>query len=45
MNVNKAQAARRLGITRNQLYFRLRKYNLDLPTASVGDEARFMPAV
>ena len=35
---NKSQAAKRLGITRNQLYFRLRKYNLETPTASF-DEA------
>ena len=30
---NKSQAAKRLGITRNQLYFRLRKYNVE-PTGS-----------
>jgi transcriptional regulator with PAS, ATPase and Fis domain len=30
---NKSQAAKRLGITRNQLYFRLRKYNLETPVA------------
>jgi DNA-binding NtrC family response regulator len=35
---NKSQAAKRLGITRNQLYFRLRKYNLETPGASFDDE-------
>jgi transcriptional regulator with PAS, ATPase and Fis domain len=42
---NKSQAARRLGITRNQLYFRLRKYNLETPAAPLDDEAGLMPAV
>jgi transcriptional regulator with GAF, ATPase, and Fis domain len=31
---NKAKAARRLGLTRTQLYVRLRKYDLDLAAAS-----------
>jgi hypothetical protein len=31
--------------TRNQLYFRLRKYNLETPAASFDDEAGLMPAV
>ena len=42
---NKSQAAKRLGITRNQLYFRLRKFSLDTPAASFDDEAGLMPAV
>jgi transcriptional regulator with PAS, ATPase and Fis domain len=42
---NKSQAAKRLGITRNQLYFRLRKYSLDTPAASFDDGAGLMPAV
>lgn len=42
---NKSQAAKRLGLTRNQLYFRLRKYNLETPAASFDDEAGLMPAV
>jgi transcriptional regulator with PAS, ATPase and Fis domain len=41
---NKSQAAKRLGITRNQLYFRLRKYSLDRPAASFGDGPGLMPA-
>jgi transcriptional regulator with PAS, ATPase and Fis domain len=41
---NKSQAAKRLGITRNQLYFRLRKYSLDTPAASFGDGPGLMPA-
>jgi len=42
---NKSQAAKRLGITRNQLYFRLRKYSLETPVASFDDEAGPRPAV
>src|SRR5580765_1244688 len=42
---NKSQAAKRLGITRNQLYFRLRKYSLDTPAASFDDGAGLMPAM
>jgi two-component system response regulator FlrC len=42
---NKSQAAKRLGITRNQLYFRLRKYNLETPAAPFDDEAGLMPNV
>jgi len=42
---NKSQAAKRLGITRNQLYFRLRKYNLETPVASFDGEAGLRPAV
>ena len=42
---NKSQAAKRLGITRNQLYFRLRKYSLDTPAASFENEAGLMPVV
>jgi len=41
---NKSQAAKRLGITRNQLYFRLRKYSLDTPAASFDEEPGLMPA-
>jgi transcriptional regulator with PAS, ATPase and Fis domain len=39
---NKSQAAKRLGITRNQLYFRLRKYNLETPAASFDEAAGLM---
>ena len=42
---NKSQAAKRLGITRNQLYFRLRKYSLDTAAASFDDGDGLMPAV
>jgi transcriptional regulator with GAF, ATPase, and Fis domain len=41
---NKSLAAKRLGITRNQLYFRPRKYNLETRAASFDDEAGLMPA-
>jgi transcriptional regulator with PAS, ATPase and Fis domain len=36
---NKAYASRRLGITRTQLYMRLRKYGLETPDASLADES------
>ena len=42
---NKSQAAKRLGLTRSQLYERLRKYNLEPPAGSFADQAGFMPAV
>ena len=42
---NKSQAAKRLGLTRNQLYERLRKYNLEPPAGSIDDQAGLMPAV
>ena len=42
---NKSQAAKRLGLTRSQLYERLRKYNLEPPAGSFDDQAGFMPAV
>jgi len=42
---NKSQAAKRLGLTRSQLYERLRKYNLEPPAASIDDQAGLMPAV
>src|SRR6476660_6498747 len=42
---NKSQAAKRLGLTRSQLYERLRKYDLEPPAASFDDQAGFMPAV
>src|SRR6266446_3204942 len=42
---NKSQAAKRLGLTRSQLYERLRKYKLETPAASVDDEARLTAAV
>jgi DNA-binding NtrC family response regulator len=41
---NKSHAAKRLGITRNQLYFRLRKYGLDTSGASFEGDASFGPA-
>jgi len=42
---NKSLAARRLGITRSQLYERLRKYNLETPASSFDDNAGLMPAM
>src|SRR5258705_7828067 len=42
---NKSQAAKRLGLTRSQLYERLRKYHLEPPAESFDDQARLMPAV
>jgi len=42
---NKSQAAKRLGLTRSQLYERLRKYNLEPPAGSIDDQAGLMPAV
>jgi transcriptional regulator with PAS, ATPase and Fis domain len=42
---NKSQAAKRLGLTRNQLYERLRKYNLEPPAGSSDDQAGLVPAV
>jgi transcriptional regulator with PAS, ATPase and Fis domain len=42
---NKSQAAKRLGLTRNQLYERLRRYNLEAPAGSFDDQAGLMPAV
>jgi DNA-binding NtrC family response regulator len=33
VNWNKVQASRKLGITRTQLYMRLRKYGLEDPAA------------
>ena len=42
---NKSQAAKRLGLTRSQLYERLRKYNLESPAGSFDDQAGFMPAM
>jgi transcriptional regulator with PAS, ATPase and Fis domain len=42
---NKSQAAKRLGLTRSQLYERLRKYNLEPPAASFDDQAGLMAAV
>ncbi len=42
---NKSQAAKRLGLTRSQLYERLRKYHLEPPAESFDDQASLMPAV
>jgi transcriptional regulator with PAS, ATPase and Fis domain len=42
---NKSQAAKRLGLTRSQLYERLRKYNLEPTAGSFGDRASLMPVV
>ena len=42
---NKSQAAKRLGLTRNQLYERLRRYNLEAPAGPFDDQAGLMPAV
>jgi transcriptional regulator with PAS, ATPase and Fis domain len=42
---NKSQAAKRLGLTRNQLYERLRKYNLESPAGSFDDQVDLMSAV
>jgi DNA-binding NtrC family response regulator len=42
---NKSQAAKRLGLTRSQLYERLRKYHLEPPAGSFDDQAGLMPAV
>ena len=42
---NKSQAAKRLGLTRSQLYERLRKYNLEPPAGSFDDQASLMRAV
>ena len=42
---NKSQAAKRLGLTRNQLYERLRKYKLETPAASFDGEAGLSPTV
>jgi transcriptional regulator with PAS, ATPase and Fis domain len=42
---NKSQAAKRLGLTRSQLYERLRKYKLEPLAASFDDQAGLMPAV
>src|SRR5229473_2881395 len=42
---NKSQAAKRLGLTRSQLYERLRKYHLEPPAGSFDDQASLMPAV
>ena len=42
---NKSLAAKRLGITRSQLYERLRKYNLEAPASSSDDNAGLVPAV
>jgi two-component system, NtrC family, response regulator AtoC len=42
---NKSQAARRLGLTRSQLYERLRKYHLEPAAGSFDDQAGFMPPV
>src|SRR5467141_349342 len=42
---NKSQAAKRLGLTRSQLYERLRKYHLQPPAESFDDQASLMPAV
>jgi len=42
---NKSQAAKRLGLTRNQLYERLRRYNLEAPAGRFDDQAGLMPAV
>ena len=42
---NKSQAAKRLGLTRSQLYERLRKYHLEPSAGSFDDRAGFMPAV
>jgi transcriptional regulator with PAS, ATPase and Fis domain len=42
---NKSQAAKRLGLTRNQLYERLRKYNLEPPAGPFDDQAGLMAAV
>ena len=42
---NKSQAAKRLGLTRSQLYERLRKYKLEPPAASFDGESSLTPAV
>jgi transcriptional regulator with PAS, ATPase and Fis domain len=42
---NKSKAAKRLGLTRSQLYARISKYNLETPAGSVDDQAGLMPAV
>jgi len=42
---NKSQAAKRLGLTRSQLYERLRKYHLEPAAGSFDDQAGFMPPV
>jgi DNA-binding NtrC family response regulator len=42
---NKSQAAKRLGLTRSQLYERLRKYHLEPPARSCDDQTGLMPAV
>jgi two-component system response regulator AtoC len=42
---NKSQAAKRLGLTRSQLYERLRKYNLESPAGPFDRQAGLMPAV
>jgi len=42
---NKSQAAKRLGLTRSQLYERLRKYHLESPAGSFDDQAGLIPAV
>jgi transcriptional regulator with PAS, ATPase and Fis domain len=42
---NKSKAAKRLGLTRSQLYERLRKYNLEPRAASFDDQAGLMAAV
>jgi transcriptional regulator with PAS, ATPase and Fis domain len=42
---NKSQAAKRLGLTRNQLYERLRKYHLEPTAGSFDDQAGFRPPV
>jgi len=42
---NKSQAAKRLGLTRNQLYERLRRYNLEAPAGPFDDHASLMRAV
>ncbi len=42
---NKSQAAKRLGLTRNQLYERLRKYKLDTPAPTFDGESGLRSAV
>jgi transcriptional regulator with PAS, ATPase and Fis domain len=42
---NKSQAAKRLGLTRSQLYERLRKYHLEPPAEPFDEQAGLMPAV
>jgi transcriptional regulator with PAS, ATPase and Fis domain len=42
---NKSRAAKRLGLTRSQLYARMGKYNLETPAGSFDDQAGLMPAV